>query len=92
MRACPRLTKSDIMYLMKSGRRKRTAEIIFRDGKPSAVILRIDDYQKMLERLEDIDDLKMLKAMRSKPLKFRSFDEVLKECETDVQNPDRARR
>jgi len=69
---------------MKSKNRKR-AEIILRDGKPSAVILDIDEYQRMLERLEDLDDLKTLRKMRSKPLKFRTLEDFLKEHEADVQ-------
>jgi len=56
------------------------------------VILDIDEYQRMLERLEDIDDLKMLKLMRDKPLKFRSLEDFLKEHKTDVQGSDRAHR
>ena len=60
-------------------RKKKPTEIIFRDGKPSAVILDIDEYQRMLELLEDAEDLKMLEAMRKKKLKFRSLDEFLKD-------------
>jgi PHD/YefM family antitoxin component YafN of YafNO toxin-antitoxin module len=40
---------------------KRSPEIVLRDGQPAAVILDIDEYQDMLERLEDLDDLEMLK-------------------------------
>lgn len=54
-------------------------EIIIKNGKPVGVILSIEAYEEMLERLEDIEDLKMLKAMRKKPLKFRKFDDFLKE-------------
>jgi hypothetical protein len=31
----------------------------------------------MLERLDDIDDLKALQAMRRKPLKFRHLEDFL---------------
>jgi prevent-host-death family protein len=57
--------------------RRRSPEIIVKDGRPRAVILDIDEYQEMLERLEDIDDLKMLEEMRKKPLKFRKLEEFL---------------
>ena len=50
-----------------------------RGGKPAAVILDIDEYREMLERLEDMEDLKMLEDMRKKPLKFRALDDFLKE-------------
>lgn len=59
--------------------RRRHPEIIIRDGRPQAVILDIDEYQEMLERLEDIDSLEMLAEMRKKPLKFRKLEEFLEE-------------
>lgn len=58
---------------------KKVPELIYRDGKPVAVILEIDKYQKMLERLEDVEDLKMLEEMRKKPLRFRKLDDFLRE-------------
>lgn len=61
----------------------RASEIVIRDGKPVAVILDIDEYQEMLERIEDLDDLKMLEEMRKKPLKFRKLEEFLKEYSPD---------
>jgi hypothetical protein len=33
----------------------------------------------MLERLEDLEDLNMLKEMRKRPLKFRKLEDFLKE-------------
>lgn len=48
-----------------------------RNGKPSAVILNIVDYEKLLEQLEQKEDLKALAAVRKKPMKFYSFDEFL---------------
>jgi len=41
---------------MKARTGKRESQI-FRGGKPSAVILDIDVYQEILERLDDIEDL-----------------------------------
>ena len=64
--------------------RRRSPEIIVKDGRPRAVILDIDEYQEMLERLEDIDDLKMLEEMRKKPLKFRKLEEFLEEYKPGV--------
>ena len=49
-----------------------------------AVILEIEEYQKLLERLEDIEDLKLLEDMRKKPLKFRPLEEFIKEYSPDV--------
>jgi len=59
--------------------KKREPEIVFRGGKPAAVILDIDAYQEMLERLEDAEDLKLLLEMRKKPLKFKELEDFLEE-------------
>ncbi len=59
--------------------KKKTLQIIYENGKPSSVILGIDDYIEMLERLEDMEDIKMLEEMRKKPLKFRRLDDFLEE-------------
>jgi hypothetical protein len=54
-------------------------EIITRKGKAVSVILPIDVYQEMLERLEDADDLAWLKEARQKPQSFRKLEDVLAE-------------
>ncbi len=64
--------------------RKKAPEIILRNGKPAAVILDIEAYQEMLERLEDIEDLKMLAEMRKKPLKFKKLEDFLEEYQPGV--------
>ena len=69
---------------MKGKARRKAPEIVLKEGKPSAVILDIDEYRQMLERLEDLEDLNMLKEMRKKPLKFRKLEEFLKEYHPSV--------
>ena len=64
---------------MRGKARRKAPEIVYREGKPSAVILPIDEYKEMMERLEDVEDLKMLEAMRCKPLKFKRLETFLKE-------------
>ncbi|MCD6266536.1 MAG: type II toxin-antitoxin system Phd/YefM family antitoxin [Deltaproteobacteria bacterium] len=64
---------------MSRKRKRKTPEIVMREGEPTAVILDIDEYQEILERLEDMEDLKMLEDMRKKPLRFRSLDDFVKE-------------
>ncbi len=59
-------------------------EVILRKGKPVAVILSIEAYRKMLERLEESEDLKTLAAMRRKPVKFRKLQDFLDEYSPDV--------
>lgn len=65
---------------MKTKTVRRKPEIILRDGKPSAVILDIDNYHEMLKRLEDKEDLAALEKMRKRPLKFKPLNDFLKEC------------
>lgn len=55
--------------------------IVLKDGKPSAVILDIDVYREMLERLEDLEDLKALGEIRKRPL--LSLDDFLAEREAE---------
>jgi prevent-host-death family protein len=62
----------------------KTPEIVFRNGKPAAVIVPIQDYREMLEHLDDVKDLKALADMRRKPLKFRRLEEFLKEYKPGV--------
>jgi prevent-host-death family protein len=69
---------------MSGKAKRRSPEIILKNGRPRAVILDIDEYQEMLERLEDIDDLKMLEEMRKKPLRFRKLEEFLEEFKPGV--------
>ena len=64
---------------MKRKAKRKAPEVILRDGKPAAVIVDIDEYQEMLERLEDTEDLKLLQKMRQKPLRFRKLEEFLEE-------------
>ncbi|PIU53509.1 MAG: type II toxin-antitoxin system Phd/YefM family antitoxin [Deltaproteobacteria bacterium CG07_land_8_20_14_0_80_60_11] len=65
---------------MTAKAKRKEPEIIFREGKPAAVILDIDDYQEMLERLEDAEDLRILAEMRQKPLKFKRLENFLAEA------------
>jgi len=58
----------------------KRCELVYRDGKPAAVILDIAEYEELLERVEDTDDLKALRRMRTRPLRFRSLSDVLHEC------------
>ena len=69
---------------MKGKIKRKAPEIVFRNGKPSAVIMDIKDYRKILERLEDTEDLKMLDDMRKKPLKFKKLDHFLNEVDRSV--------
>lgn len=54
-------------------------EIITRKGKPVSVILPLKQYEELLERLEDAEDVAYLKEARTKPLSFRPLKEYLAE-------------
>ena len=62
---------------MSMAKTKNILGIIYRNGKPSAVVLDIEDYKELLEKLEDIEDLKMLSEMRSKSLEFTKLEDYL---------------
>ena len=52
-------------------------QIVTRNGKPVSVILPIEAYQELLERVEDAADIAWLRKARSKPLQYSSLDEYL---------------
>jgi PHD/YefM family antitoxin component YafN of YafNO toxin-antitoxin module len=54
-------------------------EIVTRKGKPVSVIIPIKDYEELLERVEDADDVAWLKRARRKPLHYRPLKEYLAE-------------
>jgi hypothetical protein len=52
-------------------------EIVVRNGKPVSVILRLQDYQELLERAEDAEDTAWLRKARVKPKHYRPLEEYL---------------
>ncbi len=54
-------------------------EIVTRKGKPVSVIIPIKDYEELLERVEDSDDVAWLKRTRKKPLHYRPLEDYLAE-------------
>ena len=48
-----------------------------RKGKPVSVIIPIKDYEELLERVEDADDVAWLKRARRKPLHYRPLEDYL---------------
>ena len=54
-------------------------EIVTRKGKPVSVIIPIKDYEELLERVEDTDDVAWLTRARRKPLHYRPLEEYLAE-------------
>ena len=64
--------------------KRQTSGTLLRNGKPNAVILAIDRCEDMLERLEDVEDLKALQGIRSKALTFQKLSGFLREQGTGV--------
>ena len=56
---------------MKGKTQKKHHEIVFRKGKPTAIILGIEEYRELLERLEDTENLKLLEEMKKTPFKLK---------------------
>ena len=52
-------------------------EIVTRKGKPVSVILPIKDYNAILDRLEDAEDVAYMRKARTGPLSFRPFGDYL---------------
>ena len=55
----------------------REPEIVTRKGKPVSVILPIADYEELLERVEDAEDIAWLKRARTKPQQYRPLEDYL---------------
>jgi PHD/YefM family antitoxin component YafN of YafNO toxin-antitoxin module len=54
-------------------------EIVTRNGKPVSVIIPIEDYEELLERAEDAEDVAWLKKARRKPPHYRPLENYLAE-------------
>ncbi len=54
-------------------------EIVTRKGKPVSVIIPIKDYEELLERVEDAEDVAWLKRVRKMPLQYRPLEDYLAE-------------
>jgi PHD/YefM family antitoxin component YafN of YafNO toxin-antitoxin module len=62
---------------MTTRRKKAEPQVIYRRGRPQAVVLDIRQYERLLERLEDWEDVQYLKALRKKPRQFISLEDYL---------------
>jgi prevent-host-death family protein len=67
--------KADIVPDMRASLAE--PQIVTRKGKPVSVIIPIEAYEELLERVEDVDDVEWLRKARRKPLQYRSLDEYL---------------
>ncbi|MDD5008221.1 MAG: hypothetical protein PHU49_16430 [Syntrophorhabdaceae bacterium] len=58
---------------------KAKPQVIMKDGRPSAVIIEINDYRELLEKLEDKEDLADLEKIRMGGMQVRKFKDYLTE-------------
>ena len=72
------------MLTKNSKRSVKSPEVIYRNDKPVSVIIDLEEYKKMLERLEDIEDIKYINKIKNKLLKFRKLDDFLAEYNSNV--------
>jgi len=72
------------MLTKNNKRSAKSPEVIYRNDKPVSVIIDLEEYKKILERLEDIEDLRFINKIKNKPLKFRKLDDFLAEYNSNV--------
>jgi len=65
--------------LKKREMKIKEPEMIYKGGKPTAVILPLADYKELLGRIEDAEDLRGLRKSRDQGTSYRPFSEYLKE-------------
>ena len=53
--------------------------MIYKSGKPTAVILPLARYEELLELAEDAADIAYLKKARQEGMSFRPFSEYVKD-------------
>ncbi len=53
--------------------------MIYKSGKPTAVILPLAEYNALLEMAEEAADIAYLKKARREEMNFRPFSEYVKE-------------
>jgi PHD/YefM family antitoxin component YafN of YafNO toxin-antitoxin module len=61
-------------------------EMIYKSGKPTAVILPLAQYEELIERVEDAADLKWLQKARLQGVTYRPFSDYLKENKRRVSS------
>lgn len=72
------------MQSKENKRIMKEPQIIYSNNKPVSVIIDIDKYYEILERLEDIEDLEYVKSLKNKKLSFRKLDDILTEIDENV--------
>lgn len=56
---------------------KTKPQLVMKNGKPNAIIIDINDYRELLERLEDKEDIADLKKIRNAKPSVRKLKDFL---------------
>ena len=65
---------------METLNQRKKPAIVLQNGKPTAVIIDIDQYEEMLEKLQDLEDLAYIEQIKSeRNLEYISLEDYLKE-------------
>ena len=64
---------------MKTGLQKEPQYITDKKGKKLSVVISIAQYHQMLEELEELDDIRLYDAVKSRKEKTTPFDQYLKQ-------------
>ena len=59
---------------MKGKPKRNFTRLFSAKVNPSAIILGIDEYEELLERLEDTENLKLLEEMKKTPFKLKNSE------------------
>ena len=61
---------------------REKTQIITRGGRPQAIILDINEYEKLLEAAEEKTDLAELRRIKKSKTSFRELNEYLKRVQS----------
>lgn len=74
--------RENIVKILASFKKQRGPQFVFYKSKPKAVLLAIEEYQRLLELLEDYEDAleasEVISEAKAKKEKLYSFDQVAK--------------
>ncbi len=59
---------------------RKTPSIVYKDGKPTAVLLDLEEYEALLEKIEDWEDLRAIEEIRKRrPPEYVPLEDYLRE-------------
>lgn len=71
---------------MASRARMHAQFLVDADGSTTAVVLPLDDFRALVERLEELEDLQLIEQRKSEScIDIASVEELLARLETDLE-------